>query len=889
MSKDDEQPDQPSVPGDDAVPQAAERQDPATGQEPGERIRVGHHLSYPLVAVGASAGGLDALEAFVGALPAEPPVSIVILTHGDPRRVSHMAEILERHTDLPIEDLVDGTRPQLGNAYVCPVGKEVTMDGGVLHVGDDLSDRARPIDQLFRSMAEDQGSRVIGVVLSGALNDGTLGLREIQGRGGVTFAQDESTAPYPDMPGSAIASGYVDIVAPPAGIAEEILRVAADLPITQSAGELQAEGFTEDQLREIFGRVQEATGVDFSQYKRSTLLRRLERRMVATGANDPASYLEVLRSDPGEAVRLHDDALIHVTGFFRDPELYDVLRESAFPRLVEGRDEDRDPIRVWVPGCATGEEAYSLAITLDEYLHHEGLDREIQIFGTDLSAAAIATARKGRYPEAIEQDVSPERLRRYFVQREGGYQVRESIRNMCIFARQDITQDPPFSNIDLISCRNVLIYLEASLQERVAGTFHYALVEGGLLVLGSAESVERFGRLFKPLDTGSPIYRRADVETPHLSPLKAPYGERSIWSSGDAPSYRSRSEVDLRREADQLVLERYAPPGVVLDEHFEILQFRGDTGPFLSPAGGQASLNLMRMAPQPLAMAVRRLIDQVKGSSEPASEPNVRVDDSDGSATVDLRAIPLPGQEGQGSRVYLVLFEPRDATEAPQRGARIERVRPSLMDKVVSWLPGPVDDKDARIEQLEDELATTQDYLQSIVEEYEATTEELRSANEEALSTNEELQSTNEELETAKEELQSTNEELSTLNDELRERNEELQRVNNDLINLLTSVDIPILMVGPDLRIRRFTPRAEELMNLIDTDIGRPLTDLRHPFQGADLDEQILGVLDSLQVAETQVEDDEGTAWHLKIQPYRTADNKIEGAVLVFQATGGRP
>ncbi len=871
-----------------------ERRDDAADQDVGpdddrnpgttghKKLRQDHEVSFPLIAVGASAGGLEALEDFVDALPSEPGLAVVILSHGERSRESHLADILGKHTEIPIETVSDGLTPEANRIYVCPVGVPIEMVDGAFRLVEEDAATEHPIDRLFRSMADDQGSRVVGVVLSGALSDGTLGLREIHGQGGFTFAQEEATAAFPDMPGSAIASGCVDVVDSPAGIAEQVLRIGREPLVSQARPDAEAQELSEADLDEIFALVEEATGVDFSRYKRSTILRRIHRRIVATGANDARAYMDLLRNDPEEPGRLHDDSLIHVTGFFRDPEIYDALEELVFPELVE-EGEDSQPIRVWVPGCSTGEEVYSLAIALQEHLQREGVSREVQIFGTDISETAIDAAREGRYPKSIEQDVSRGRLQQHFVEEEGGYRIRETVRNRCIFARQDVARDPPFSSIDLVSCRNLLIYMDPTLQERVAATLHYALKEDGVLVLGSAESVQRFNRLFHQVDPGHPVYRRSDVETPALGHQPMPPRSRPSPAGGPGKAYGSRSELDLRREADELALEAYAPPGVVIDENYEILQFRGDTGLYLSPSEGQASLNLMRMAPQAIAMTVRHLVETVQRTDESATDQRVRFESHGRERLVDLRVAPVPARR-DAARAYLVSFE--EAEPEPSRTETGDQGTRGVVSKLFSALSGDDGGASARAQQLEKELESTRDHLQTVVEEYEATTEELRSANEETLSTNEELQSTNEELETAKEELQSTNEELSTLNEELRERNEELQRLNDDLVNLLASVSIPIVMVGSDLRIRRFTPPAEDLMNLIDTDVGRPLTDLNHPFQEVDLEAKILEVLDSLQVVTETVEDEEGHRYELRVHPYRTADNKIEGAVLVFRAAG---
>jgi two-component system CheB/CheR fusion protein len=678
--------------------------------------------------------------------------------------------------------------------------------------------------------------------------------------------QDDKTAKYDGMPRAAIATGYVDFVLPAETIGLELGRIAKHPYVRTLEAAATPTGRHDDSkpdpLGRIFSLLRTSTGVDFSQYKSTTIRRRIGRRMALHKIDKIEQYVGLVEQNSAELDALYREILIKVTSFFRDPEMFSVLKSKVLPEIVSRLSMEM-PIRVWVPGCATGEEAYSIAIVLLEFLSERSLNPPVQIFATDISEEALDRARAGIYVENIALDVSSERLRRFFVKHPGGFQVSKVVRDLCVFARQNVAKDPPFSKLDLISCRNVLIYLEPVLQKRIIPMFRYALKPSGFLLLGGSETIGSFQDIFDVADRTHRIftkrhtagYQRFDFEPGSFAAGAAEVGPRAARSREEA------SGPDLQKDADRLVLTEYGPPGVIINEDFEVAQFRGKTSPYLEPAPGKASLNLLKMLREGLLLEVRNAVQKVKRTGEAVKKKNVAVKQHQGFVDVDFDILPLPPTL-QG-RYYLMLF--RESLHAPalpkRRGAA---------------------ESDHQVEQVKQELVATRQYLQSIIEEQGATNEELQSANEEILSSNEELQSINEELETAKEELQSTNEELTTVNEELQNRNLELSQTNDDLNNLLASVNMAIVMLASDLRIRRFTPMAGRILNLIPTDIGRPITDLRPVIHANDLGGMINEVLDTVTGKDCDVADSHGHWYSMAIRPYRTADNRIDGAVLTL-------
>jgi two-component system CheB/CheR fusion protein len=724
-----------------------------------------------------------------------------------------------------------------------------------------------PIDHLFRSMADVQRSRSIGVLLSGQGTDGTLGFHAIKAAGGVTFAQDDS-ARHDTMPRSAVRDGSVDYVLSPAQIARELMRLNRHSYTRNEPREAPAAQETRV-INDIMALMRAGTDVDFSSYKKTTIHRRIQRRMALRGIEREEDYLQRLREDPAEVQHLYQDFLIRVTQFFRDPATYDVIKEKVFPALLEGRPAGM-PVRIWVAGCSTGEEVYSLAIALLEVIEERPEAMPVKILATDLNEAALDKARAGVYLDNIEVDVAKERLRRFFVRVDSHYQISKAVRDLCIFARHNMAHDPPFSHLDLVSCRNVLIYMDSALQRRVLPILHYALKPNGYLFLGASENIGAYTDLFTPIDLKSRIFRKmaaANLGAPvdfaaHVAAQRGPrpggHDEAGgVWSA-----------LDVLREADRIILSRYTGAGVVIDEMMTVLQFRGRTAPYLEPAPGMASLDLLRMLRPGLLAEVRSAIDQAKAENVEVARDGVVLSNAPDGGVVRIEVIPFKVPPS-GVRFFLVRFLDQSAPrEAPTTPPAETLSRSATADQ--------------QINQLRQELAAMRDYLQSVIEEQESTNEELKSANEEILSSNEELQSTNEELQTAKEEAQSTNEELATVNEELRHRNADMARINNDLLNILAGIDVPVLMVGRDLRIRRFTPVAGKVFNLISTDTGRPITDIKSSLNVEDLDQRITRVIDTLQPCEGEVRDKEGRWFSMRIRPYITSENKIDGASIVL-------
>jgi two-component system, chemotaxis family, CheB/CheR fusion protein len=824
--------------------------------------------SFPIVGVGASAGGLAPTVDLLRCLGSAPGVALVVVHHLDPTHESGLVDILSRVTEMPVVVARDGVRVEPDHVYVIPPNSELLISQGFLELvpriaGDVLH---LPIDRFFEALALDRTALAIGVVLSGSGFDGTEGVKALKREGGVALAQD-TTAQYASMPQSAIATGCVDFILPPAGIAREIARLAHHMP---SELVIPAREPEEPQYRKILALVRKATGIDFASYKRSTIRRRMQRRVLVRGVKDLDEYAELLQSDPSEVNALSEDVLIHVTGFFREPAVFEALRTTVFPKLLDERPHDL-PIRVWVPGCSTGEEVYSIAISLLEYLEDtQKIDIAIKIFGTDLSLATVEMARAGRYAQSIERDVSQGRLQRFFTKDLGTYQIRRDVRDLCVFAKHDVTRDPPFSSMDLVSCRNLMIYLGAGLQDRVVAVFHYALKEPGFLVLGSSETVRAFTG-FTAVDGKNKIYARTsaaprmvfDFAAPHSPPeLTTGAARAAIERPGGA---RSSSPPDVYREADRLVLAAYAPPGVVVTDDLAIVQFRGQTGVFLEPAPGLASLDLLRMAREEFRLPLRRAVEKARADRVIVRETGIVVTVGDQLRTIALEVIPFAVHATQ-QRFFLVLFDDVTPSEAPIASA------PPL---------APDAQRDAVESQLRQELSSTRQYLESVIEQLEASNEELKAANEEIVSSNEELRSTNEELQSAKEELQATNEELLTLNHEMTDRNVEATRLNDDLSNVLSSVELPIILLGRDSRIRKVTPAAERAFELEASAVGRPIAEVKSlAMLAPTLPAMIQRVIERLRSEECVGRDASGRWYQVAVRPYVTAGGRIDGTVV---------
>jgi two-component system, chemotaxis family, CheB/CheR fusion protein len=824
---------------------------------------------FPVVGIGASAGGLEAFRQVLEKLPSDTGMGFVLVQHLDPTHASQLTDLLSRATKLPVSEARNQIVVRPNHIYVIPPNKSITIVDRVLKLSPRPPGQAHnlPIDVFLKSLAKDCGWSAVAVILSGTAMDGAEGVKAIRAEGGITFAQDEKSAKYNGMPRAAVATGCVDFVASPRAIANELVRISHDPYInhTHFDKSVEVQEAVDDNLNQIFRLLRSVAGVDFTHYKPNTIQRRIHRRMAVHRLHKLEQYARYLKKHPRELETLYEDLLISVTNFFRDPDVFKTLKKKVLPKIINGM-RSNDAIRIWVPGCATGEEVYSLAILLLEYLGDEAGSIPIQFFATDISDRALARARTGIFTESIAADVTPAQLRRYFTKVTGGYQINKTVRELCIFAKQNVAKDPPFSNLDLISCRNVLIYLNPLLQKRVMPVFHYALKPKGYLLLGGSESISGFEQFFGPVDRKHRIYVKramstrpvADFSLSDHPPNEPPVPYKTVILG--IPT------VDIQREADRILLGRFAPATVLVNEDMEILQFRGHTGLFLEPAPGLASFNLLKMAREGLFMELRTAIQKARKQGVSIRREGIFLKSNGGSREISLEVMPIKSS-GTRERHYLVLFEDRGQQIAPREV--VPRTRPPKA--------GRLEKTTARLER---ELIATKEHMQSVVEELEDANEELRAANEEIQSSNEELQSTNEEIETAKEELQSTNEELTIVNEELQNRNSELGQANNDMVNLLMSVNLPILMLGPDLRIRRITPAAEKVLHVLPTDIGRLVTDLRLPIDVPDLTQMIADSIDSLAVKTREVQDRDGHWYLLRIRPYRTIENKIDGAVI---------
>ena len=831
--------------------------------------------AFPVVGIGASAGGLAAFEAFFSGFPAdtEPGMAFVLVQHLAPDHKSMLTDLIQRYTRMRVFEVEDGMAVRPNCAYIIPPNRDMAFVGGCLALFEPVTPRGQrlPIDFFFRSLALDQRERAIGIVLSGTGSDGTLGIRAIKGEGGMAMAQTPASTEYEGMPRSVLATGLVDYELPPPEMGAQLIAYAAHAfgrpPVPARALAPRAESA----LKKIFVLLRSHTGHDFSQYKLSTIQRRIERRMAVNQIAAAEDYLSFLQKAPAEVEALFRDLLIGVTNFFRDPEAFQAL-EEALPRIFAGKAPGA-AVRAWVPGCSTGEEAYSIAILLQERAEALKLNVVFQVFATDIDNQAVATARAGVYPASIANDLTPERLRRFFTPEAdaSAYRIHKTIRDMLIFSEQDLIKDPPFTKLDLLSCRNLLIYLGGELQRKLIPLFHYALNPDGLLFLGTSESVGEYGELFQPLDRKTKIYGAKGVRAPARGPALAQGFTSLVEPAGPRAARAAATPKPAARElAEKALLALTAPPSALVDAQGDILYLHGRTGMFLEPAPGEAGPNnILRMAREGLRRELAAALQRVRTSQEPERIRGLRVRTNGHHTLLDLGVHPVPaawtGREDGG--LFLVVLE---ASETPA--------------PAVSGPPDPEPGRsEARIEELVLELRSKEEYLRSANEELETSNEELKSSNEEMQSVNEELQSTNEELETSKEELQSVNEELATVNAELQAKVTDLSRAYNDMNNLLAGTGIATVFVDHQLRLMRFTPATTRIIHLIPSDVGRPVGHVLSNLEGySSLMADTQAVLDTLIPREQEVRSADGRWYTLRIQPYRTLENVIEGAVITF-------
>jgi two-component system, chemotaxis family, CheB/CheR fusion protein len=855
---------------------------------------------FPIVGMAASAGGLEAFTQLLSHLPVDTGMAFVLIQHLAPDHQSLLTEILARVTKMLVCEAQDGMTVEPNRVYIIPPNTQMRLADGVLQLSprEKILGKYMPGDAFLTSLAADRQHKAIAVVLSGGDGDGSLGLTAIKVAGGVTFAQCEDTAKFDSMPNTAIATGHVDFVLSPEQIAEELVNLSRH-PLWMSLQppiSTERSWTSESALATILLILRSTMGVDFSHYKPKTIDRRIQRRMLLCQLEKLTDYAVYLQAHPVEVRALYEEILIHVTSFFRDPEAFELLNTNVFPTIAQNKSAEL-PIRIWVAGCSTGEEVYSIAMCLLEFLTDRVTQTPIQIFATDISELSIDKARSGIYSEDRMVNVSPERRRRFFYAVDGGYRISKAVRELCVFARQDLGGDPPFSNVDLISCRNVLIYLDTSLQKRIMPIFHYSLNSTGFLLLGTAESTGKYPDLFTVVDKKYRIYAKnptAIQSTFSFTPSSYPTLKSSLQgrefandrvnnSLPDRQSIPAASEeFDLQKKVDRLIADRYTPAGVVVDDKMQVLQLRGEIDRYLKLVSGVANLNLFNLVRSGLLVELRAAVYQAQENNLPVTKQGLYLEKNERSSSFNLQVIPFTIPTDQ-DRHFLVLFEDAPLTTISSSHSLVQPPETSI-DLTIP--PGDLDRENARLRQelniAIQERITTQEYLRSVIQEQEYSNQDLKVANEEILSSNEELQSTNEELETAKEEIQATNEELNTTNEELRRRNSELDRVNNDLTNLLASINIPILMLTNDLRIRRFTPMAKRLFNFIPTDTGRPLSHIRTNLNLPDLEPLILEVLETLSVKELEVQTQTGYWYTLRIRPYRTTENQIDGVVLVF-------
>ena len=816
----------------------------------------------PVVGIGASAGGLAALKALFQAMPADTGLAFVVVVHLSPEHESHLPDLLQPQTEMPVTQVSETVAMEPDHVYVIPPGCNLTAVDTHLRLSDLEEERNRraPIDHFFETLARTHHRTAIGVVLTGTGSDGTLGLQQIREQGGFTIAQDPAEAEYSSMPQSAISRGVVDQVLPLSEIPAQIVRFAAtalEVPVPDQDEVENANGDDQQATRKILTQVRAGTGHDFSRYKLATVMRRIHRRMQLQQVGTLQEYAERLRSDEDEVHELFDDLLITVTSFFRDPEVFAVLERDLIPTLFKGKTE-QDRVRVWSVGCATGEEAYSLAILLLEHASRLDHPPTIQVFATDLREASLQRARAGVYPETVESHLSPERLERFFVRENSHYRVRPALRETVVFAPHDVTKDPPFSNLDLISCRNVLIYLQRDVQDEVVSLFHYALRPGGHLWLGSSETIER-SELFHRTDRAQRIYRRRE----------GPGYESRLPVFSTSATRFARRDLEVLHPEDQALgpgalhlkmVEKYAPPSILVDENHGLIHSSARAGRYLTVPAGEPTNDVSHLVREPLRLALRTGLLAARDGNEAYRSRPVRVQVEGQAVHVTVRV--QPADPDDSANVFLVIF---DEVSAPESGETGEEGPPAGL-----------------VRELEEELVASRAHLQTVIKEHAASEEEMQASNEELQSINEELRSTTEELETSKEELQSINEELSTVNQENRLKVEELAQLSSDLQNLFSATDIATLFLDRQLRIMRFTPPLIELFNVRPADRGRPISDLTHRLGDIALEEEARQVLDTLVPIKREIRSVDERWFLTSILPYRSTDNRIEGVVITF-------
>jgi len=829
----------------------------------------GASLPFPVVGIGASAGGLEALEAFFTALPEDSGLAIVVVTHTDPEKASLLPDIIERHTAVAVRRIEDGMPAAPNAIYLPPSSRDVVLEGGAFRLKNRpaRNEMHMPVDLFLKSLAQERGERAACVILSGTGTDGTYGLRALKERSGLAVVQDPESCRHTGMPNSAIDTGLADLVTTaekmPGRLIDYFRHPADELPVSDKKEAPKAE-----RIDPVLGFLASRTRHDFSLYKTSTLQRRIARRMSVTRASSVSDYLKLLHRDRQESQALFQDLLIGVTNFFRDPEAFGFLKDKVLPELFK-RTASEGRVRVWVPGCATGEEVYSVAIVLQEYSEENNSPRELQLFGTDIDPRAIQKARAGRYPKNIAADVGSQRLDRFFRPGENGYRIKREIREPVVFAEQNVLRDPPFSDLDLLVCRNLLIYLQNEAQDRLIPLFHHVLRAKGILFLGNSESIGRFSQLFEPISKSYSIFRKREhtLQTPvHFptgkidqSALKAPED-----SDGEEPS--EKASTNMEQAVEKILMHNFMPACAVVGLNGDVVFTRGRTGDYLELAEGRPNLNIADMAREGLRFPLVAAMRRARESDEWVDEQGLRVKSNGDYRWVDLKVRRF-AQAPLKDHLVVVL-----QTRPPEKEG----------DKEAAGRLGNDEDNADRIKELENELLRLRQEYRSAREELETSNEELRSSNEELQSSNEELQSTNEELESSREELHSLNEELNTVNDELNQKIDELRGAYQAVTETLDATRIAMIFLDRELRVARFTQEATDIVKLIDSDVGRPLEHIADRLEDARLAERAARVLDSLAPEETEVRTKDGHWYRLNTMVHRRDGHRIEGIVFTF-------
>ena len=826
----------------------------------------------PIVGLGASAGGLEALKSFFAEVSENSSMAYIVVVHMNPKQPSILPDLLQKVSRIPVSIAKDGQPIEPDHVYVVPPDQEITLFKGKIQLLDILAKRAAlPIDLFLRSLAQDQGHNAVAIILSGTGTDGTLGVKAIKARDGLVLVQKDETAGYDGMPRSAVSTGLADLVLPPQEMPDRLVQYFGHHEIELDSGVTSAKNEQQGWLNKIFAILRTRVGHDFSAYKPNTILRRISRRMGLNQIDSHRQYVRYLRENTAEVESLFRELLIGVTQFFRDAESFDVLKTGILPDLLKPMGEGAI-FRAWVPGCATGEEVYSLAIVLRECLDQIPGRINLQLFGTDIDSHAIDKAREGIFPVSIEADVGTDRLKRFFIKEGNFFRVRKEIRDDVVFSLQDVLKDPPFSRLNLLCCRNLLIYLDADAQKKLLPLFHYTLSSGGILVLGSSETVSGFTNLFDTRDKKWKIYERRQVPQALRQFVDFPTGRLTPEPAhGTAPVGPAVRPADMARITQKAILDQFTPTAILIDPKGDILHVQGRTGKYLETPSGAPTHSIINLAREGLRIELSSAIRQAIASDKTVTRRKIAVNTNGDVQMIDLHVSPQRWPKKLSGHL-LVVFENVDAAAKPcdpQADAGNDTPAES-----------------SRIMELEQELANTRESHQTTIEELESSNEELKSTNEELQSANEELQSTNEELESSREELQSLNEELQTVNAELQSKVEELSATHGDMRNLLNSTQIATIFVDNNLRVRRFTQKATTMINLIETDIGRPIQHVVTNLAYDGMIAALTDVLKDLTPKSCEVQTTNGDWYNMRIVPYRTMDNRIDGAVLTFASIG---